>query len=188
MCRGGRAARQRRLQTVANLLGVDDTMARWDQLCDTRDARPSTLVGTILSVSKGRSDGMRYIPLLCCLLSATACDESLTGPTVSLNQEFVLAPGGSAIIEGASLAVRFTGVSGDSRCPADVVCIQGGDAIVRISVIADGGRRDYELHTGDMRPVRHDGLTIALVQLSPYPFSSRTIEPGDYRATLKVTR
>jgi hypothetical protein len=36
--------------------------------------------------------------------------------------------------------------------------------------------------------VQHDGVTIALVQLTPYPFSSRTIAPGDYRATLKVTR
>jgi hypothetical protein len=39
-----------------------------------------------------------------------------------------------------------------------------------------------------MEPVTHDGLTISLVELQPYPFSSRTIEPGDYRATLRVTR
>jgi hypothetical protein len=39
-----------------------------------------------------------------------------------------------------------------------------------------------------MQPVVHDRLTIALIQLSPYPFSSRTIAPDEYRATLKVTR
>ena len=44
------------------------------------------------------------------------------------------------------------------------------------------------LQTGDLRPVVHNGLTIALVQLSPYPFSARTIAPDEYRATLKVTR
>jgi hypothetical protein len=43
------------------------------------------------------------------------------------------------------------------------------------------------LQTGDLRPVVHNGLTIALVQLSPYPFSARTIAPEEYRATLKVT-
>lgn len=66
---------------------------------------------------------------------------------------------------------------------------QGGDAIVRIEVLSWNGRRDgYDLHTGDMRPVRHGDLTIGLVRLEPYPFSSRTIEPGDYRATLRGTR
>lgn len=44
------------------------------------------------------------------------------------------------------------------------------------------------LHTGSLQPVRHDSLTITLVELSPYPFSSRTIQPGEYRATLQVTR
>jgi hypothetical protein len=131
---------------------------------------------------------MRTVALLSCLLLVTACDESLTGPTVGLNQEFELRPGHASVISGASFAVRFDGVSGDSRCPADAVCIQGGDAIVGITVIDDGRQRRLELHTGDMRPVAYDGYTIALVQLQPYPFSSRTIQPDEYRATLKVTR
>jgi hypothetical protein len=59
---------------------------------------------------------------------------------------------------------------------------------VRLSVLSSDGQSDYHLHTGDMQPVRHDELTIALEELSPYPFSSRTIDPGEYRATLRVTR
>jgi hypothetical protein len=86
------------------------------------------------------------------------------------------------------VSVRFNRVSGDSRCPADAVCILGGDALVHITALSRQSSRDYELHTGDMRPVQHDGVTIALVQLQPYPFSSQTIQPGDYRATLKVSR
>ena len=131
---------------------------------------------------------MRTCVLLACLLFVMACDESLTGPTVHLNQEFELQPGSSSVISGASFAVRFDGVSGDSRCPADAVCIQGGDAIVDISVIDGRQARHLELHTGDMRPVSHDGYVIALIQLQPYPFSSRPIQPDEYRATLKVTR
>ena len=131
---------------------------------------------------------MRTCVLLTCLLVVTGCDESITGPTVGLNQDFELQPGSASVIAGASFAVRFDGVSGDSRCPADAVCIQGGDAVVAISVIDDGESRRLELHTGDMRPVSYDGYTIALVQLQPYPFSSRTIQPDEYRATLKVTR
>ena len=48
----------------------------------------------------------------------------------------------------------------------------------------------YELHTGDSSraTVTHKQVRIALVELQPYPFSSRTIAPGDYRATLTVGR
>ena len=123
------------------------------------------------------------------VLALAACDESVTAPTVALNQEFVLAPRESAKIADTGLSIRFVGVRGDSRCPADAVCIQGGDAIVDIEVLSfGGGRQGYELHTGNLQPVVHEGLTIALVKLEPYPFSSRTIQPDEYRATLLVTR
>ena len=131
---------------------------------------------------------MRDALLGFCLLSVTMCAGSPTRPTTSVNTEFTLAPGGEMKIEGTSLAVRFNDVTGDSRCPADVVCIQGGSADVRITAQSDGSTRNYELRTGDMRPVQHGGLTISLVQVAPYPFSSRVIRPDEYRATLKVTR
>jgi hypothetical protein len=131
---------------------------------------------------------LRSSALVLSLALVTACDESFTGPTYPLDSRFTLAPGETAGIERAGIRVQFHAVEGDSRCPADVVCIQGGDALVRISVLSSDGQRDYELHTGDMQPVRHDELTIALEELAPYPFSSRTIEPDDYRATLRVTR
>ena len=123
------------------------------------------------------------------MCALVACDESPTGPTVGLNQEFVLAPGEIAKVADTGFRIAFAGVRGDSRCPADAVCILGGDALVRIEVLSfGGGRHEYDLHTGDLRPVVHEGLTIALVNLAPYPFSSQTIQPSDYRATLRVTR
>jgi len=131
---------------------------------------------------------MRRLALSLCLLALTACDQRITGPTTPLNTEFTLSPGQSMAIDGASLSVRFNNVTGDSRCPADAFCIQGGSADVRITATADRSSQDYAIRTGDLRPVQHAGLTIALVQLSPYPFSSRTIAPSEYRATLKVTR
>ena len=129
------------------------------------------------------------IVLAFALFALVACDESPTAPTVGLNQEFVLAPGEMAKVADTGLNIRFSGVQGDSRCPADAFCILGGDALVRIEVLSfGGGRREHDLHTGDLRPVVHEGVTIALVKLEPYPFSSRTIQPNEYRATLRVTR
>jgi hypothetical protein len=125
-----------------------------------------------------------------CLVALTACDHTMTGPTVPLNSEFVLAPGSAATIDQASVSVRFNDVNRDSRCPGDATCLQAhaGDAIVRVTATSDRGTRDYELHTGSPASVQHDDLTISLVQLSPYPFGSRAIAPGEYRATLRVTR
>jgi hypothetical protein len=123
------------------------------------------------------------------LAGTIGCASAPTAPTGPLNTALVLAPGEVKEVSGAGIRIGFQGVFGDSRCPADAVCIQGGDALVRIDVLPQGsGASTYDLHTGNMQPVRHGDLTIALDTLMPYPFSSQTIAPGDYRATLRVTR
>jgi len=130
-----------------------------------------------------------------CLVLAAACllvwsckDDSLVGPTVPVNQRFTLEAGASAAIDGTSLRVRFVRVSGDSRCPADAVCIQGGDAIVHVVVAEGGVETPYELHTSDPAQgrVTHGRYRLQLVELQPFPFSSRTILPGEYRASFTV--
>lgn len=134
---------------------------------------------------------MRVFTLVGCLLLATACDQSNpTGPAVPLSERFVLAPGGAAAIANAGISVQFVGVSGDSRCPADAFCILGGDAIVQVRVVDAGAVAPYELHTGDKQraTAAHRNLQIELLELQPYPFSARPINPSDYRATLVVSR
>lgn len=134
---------------------------------------------------------MRPLILILCLLAVSACDEpSPTGPTVAANERFTLAPGEVATVRDVDLRIRFVTVTNDSRCPADAVCILGGDALVHISVFDGGATSTYELHTGDSSraTVTHNQIRIGLVELQPYPFSSRTIAPGDYRATLVARR
>ena len=130
---------------------------------------------------------MAYL-LMSTSLLISACTGNLTGPSVRLDEAFVLEPGERAILEGRSARIRFVGVTGNSRCPIDVVCVQGGDAIVEIAVRSGrNAETSYDLHTGDLQPVRHGTLTITLVQLAPDPFSTQTIPPQDYRATLRLT-
>jgi len=139
---------------------------------------------------------MRCLTASICLLLVTAgigaCrDSGPTGPSVGLNQPFTLAPGEVTRIGTTGLRVEFLGVSGDSRCPADAVCILGGDAIVHIRVFDGSRTADYELHTGDasLASVTHGSVRLTLDALEPYPFSSLPpIAPDDYRATLIATR
>ena len=132
--------------------------------------------------------GMRSVGVVFCLLAMTACSEKSPVTPSPISREVVLAPGQSATVSEAAITLRFEGVSGDSRCPANAICIQGGDALVQIEVIPSGGSRQaYVLHTGDMRPVSHGDLTISLVELSPYPFGT-PITPEEYRARIRLTR
>jgi hypothetical protein len=123
------------------------------------------------------------------MLAGCATDSPVS-PGGPVNERVVLAPGQTASVAGAGVQVRFLSVDGDSRCPADALCIQGGDAIVRIEAApASGGSESpFELHTGTLQPVRYGDLTIALETLAPYPFTTRTIAPSEYRATLRITR
>ena len=132
---------------------------------------------------------MRLVVTLLALALSACTGDTATSPGGPVDRRFVLAPGEVAIVPEAGINLRFDRVAGDSRCPGDAVCVQAGDAIVRIIVQSPGeAAATYELHTGDMTPARHRDLSIALETLTPYPFSSRLIAPGDYRAALRITR
>ena len=120
------------------------------------------------------------------LLALTACTSGPASPT-PIDRQLTLAAGESTQV-AAGLSMRFVGVPADSRCPGDAICVSAGDATVRLEVSADGGRVERELHTGSRQPVSHEGATIELVSLDPYPFHTRPIQPADYRATLRVRR
>jgi hypothetical protein len=150
-------------------------------------SRAAPVAGTFFA----KSPTVRPSALLICLLCVTGCDEkSPAGPTVSLNERFTLAPGEVAVIDDTDVRFQFVQVTGDSRCPADAICIQGGDALVQIRASDDSSSMLLGLHTGDSSQASavFSGTRITLVELQPFPFSSRTIVPEEYRATLRVTR
>jgi hypothetical protein len=126
---------------------------------------------------------MRWAIVLVALTFA-ACKGS---PNEPVDLRVVLAPGNVAGVGGAT--IRFEGVTSDSRCPGDAICVWAGDAIVRVVVSASGSSSTYELHTADLKPAQDRGVTVKLEELSPYPFASLgPIKPADYRATLRITR
>lgn len=110
---------------------------------------------------------------------------------MGIDERFTLSQGESARVASTDVTLTFLDVQGDSRCPADAVCIQGGDAVVRVRAASGSRTETLELHTGDSSraSAQYQGYTVALAELQPYPFSSRPpIAQGDYRATLVVSR
>ena len=132
---------------------------------------------------------MRVLAAVLCVFVVTACyQESPTRPG-PIDQEMTLGPGQTAAIESTNLSLRFDGVTGDSRCPADALCILGGSATVKLTVTGrSGASREIRFETGLLKPVAHDSITLELVQLAPYPFSATPIRHEDYRATIRVKR
>jgi hypothetical protein len=106
-------------------------------------------------------------------------------PVVRYDEPFTLAFGNRARIEHGDTRVRFAAVLEDSRCPADVRCIQAGRARVRLEVTQ--GRRpvSIELSTDPEASMRSaGGVTWELRNVAPYPVSGRERHDLGYVLTL----
>ena len=123
-------------------------------------------------------------------LLCAGCAGNPTQPgKVPLGEPFELRSGTSATFDGG-LAIIFDRVASDSRCPIDAICITNGDAIIAITISQGAaGSGSRELHT-DARGSEASYLnySIKLLELQPYPQSSRPTRPEDYVATLTVAR
>jgi hypothetical protein len=132
---------------------------------------------------------LQCLALAAVALLVPACADPPAAPSGPLDTQITLARGQSARVDEAGFTLRFDTVSGDSRCPLDALCIQGGDAIVKVSVMPYRGRTtQYDLHTATPASATHGSVTLTLEELSPYPFSSRPFDPSEYRARIRLTR
>jgi hypothetical protein len=106
-----------------------------------------------------------------------------------VNQTATLAPGQTMSVTGTALSIRFDGVTQDSRCPGDALCITQGDATTVFFVTEQQQPVRVELKTsGASQSGVVGSYRLTLQQLMPYPFFSLgPIAPADYRATLNVT-
>jgi len=133
---------------------------------------------------------MRVPGLMFALLFSNGCAGPSEPVVAPIGRAFELAPGQEALVDG--LSVTFQRVSGDSRCPIDVVCVWEGDAAVALLLRAESAASEpRELHTsGQMggRETSYAGYTVRLETLQPATRASEPIRAYDYRATLVVAR
>ena len=108
-----------------------------------------------------------------------------------LDSEFLLQFNQSVEIKSEDITITFLNVTSDSRCASDVTCVWQGQAEIELEV-----QRGEEMSTvslsigGDSSPEESifNSYLIQLVDLSPYPISTKIIQPGDYSATIKITK
>jgi hypothetical protein len=115
---------------------------------------------------------------------------SAGGAPVEFNQDFTLKHGESADVGVEKVRVAFERLTGDSRCPRDVQCIQAGEASLVASVIPPGGgKAQVELKTTPGQTEAAAGAyTLKLTRLEPVPLSTRRTRPDEYRATFVLSR
>jgi hypothetical protein len=109
----------------------------------------------------------------------------------NLDSEFVLQINQSAEIKSEDIKITFLNVTSDSRCPSDVTCIWQGQAGIELDVQKGEVESTVSLSIGgDSSPEESifNSYLIQLVDLSPYPISTKNIQPEDYTATIKITK
>ncbi|MDV0439821.1 hypothetical protein [Xanthomonas sacchari] len=112
---------------------------------------------------------MRVKPLAALMaISVAGC--ATGGPVASRPIEGPVRLGEIAAVDGPR--VRPDRVMEDSRCPADVQCIQAGRLVVRATVLGGGWSKEMDLTLGVPVPVA-DGM-LTLVDATPVPISGKT--------------
>ncbi|MGQ0791936.1 MAG: hypothetical protein ACT4NJ_06915 [Nitrosopumilaceae archaeon] len=109
----------------------------------------------------------------------------------NLDSEFVLQVNQSAEIKSEDIIITFLNVTSDSRCPSDVTCIWQGQVGIKLDVQKGEEVSTVSLSIGGDSSTEEsifNSYLIQLVDLSPYPISTKNIQSEDYTATIKITK
>ena len=127
---------------------------------------------------------------IACIL--TAC-QSESGPTadffVSQDQGFILQAGDTVGIDGGLLIVSFDNVLGDSRCPANVTCVQAGAATVELTIQSLDRQETIQIDVppDGMAEAVFDTYLLSVVELAPEPVENVTPTIVDYAVAMIAT-
>lgn len=129
------------------------------------------------------------------VLFFTSCDKNneLVGDsTFKLNDTLELGINKSAVNNSDRLSITIDSVLNDSRCPLDVDCVWAGEATVRFIFTNADKESVIQLKiSGDGSPGTDTiigGYYIQMVDLLPYPLSTKTILNDEYVAELLIKK
>ncbi|MBJ7879487.1 hypothetical protein [Gelidibacter salicanalis] len=80
-------------------------------------------------------------------------------------------------------------VFNDSRCAKGLQCVWEGDATAAFTLNKNKVSKSFSLHTnnGFQNDTVIDGLSIRLLNITPYPIADGTIEASEYKAEISVS-
>jgi hypothetical protein len=140
----------------------------------------------------------RIMPVLAlCLVALIGCGAQAkvrARKTVRLNQNFVLRVGQEVLVADQKLTVKFVSVPEDSRCPTGVNCIWAGNVRVQLQVTkakSKPSKVELSLNPRDFpdgEAADCGDYKLKLVKVDPYPVADQQLKPGDYTATLSVSK
>ena len=117
-------------------------------------------------------------------ISFISCDNEPVPDSFSFGLENDFKINGEYHSVDNSLKFKITEIN-DSRCPSDVVCIWAGKTDVKIEVESPV-TGTIVLSTYD-NPVDTVGnFSFKIIDVLPYPISTKTIQLEDYNVTLKI--
>jgi hypothetical protein len=121
-------------------------------------------------------------------LVVIAC--STDNSNASLGKEFTLGVGGTAIISGESLSLKFVEETADSRCATGNTCIWAGEASCLVSVTYNGKTSDivFTQSGGSVTEKVFLDKYKASFTVDPYPVAGKTIDKSDYKLVMTVTK
>jgi hypothetical protein len=137
----------------------------------------------------------KRFPVVCLVtfvLLLTIAGASCTANKInaSLGQEFTLPVGKTAVVTGESLSIKFVKVTGDSRCPEGVQCIQAGDVKCQILIEYLQSQSVVvltQLGGNDINKEVYNKYTINF-RVEPYPEYGKQIASSDYQLVMTVTK
>jgi hypothetical protein len=95
-------------------------------------------------------------------------------PDAAFGEPFLLHVGEGLSVGLNDLRVTFQGVTEDSRCPSDVVCIWAGQVVVVVALEV-GGNDPYSesltVGVADKSIVTIGGYLVEAISVEPYPVS-----------------
>jgi len=125
-----------------------------------------------------------YLFLALIAISFISCEKETVPDSFSFGLENDFKINGEYHSVDNSLKFKITEIN-DSRCPSDVVCIWAGKTDVKIEVESPV-TGTIVLSTYD-NPVDTVGnFSFKIIDVLPYPISTKTIQLEDYNVTLKI--
>jgi hypothetical protein len=145
--------------------------------CSSGDGTPASPIPTIQ-------------PPATSILVPTPMPTTVPRPDAAFGEPFLLQVGEGLSVGLNDLRVTFQGVSEDSRCPSDVVCIWAGQVVVVVALEVGGGDPYSESLTvgvADKSIVTIGGYLLEAISVEPYPVSPGTIPSTAYVLRLIVS-